>query len=95
MAFAAVARVGSLRRLAALLDLKPSTLSHLVRSPENPGTKPLSRSVSTHVRLASSVEVSPALAGALDAINPYRTSPRESLRLTMPPLGEEDGGQAH
>ena len=91
-AFATVAELRSFRRAAARLNLRPSTLSHSVRSlEERLGVKLLARTtrtvMPTDAGLALLAEVAPALAllnGAAEAVNPHRARPRGTVRLTLP-----------
>jgi DNA-binding transcriptional LysR family regulator len=91
-AFAAVAEARSFRRAADTLKLRPSTLSHSVRSlEERLGIRLLARTTRsvapTEAGLALLASIAPALAtldGAADAVNAHRLQPRGTVRLTLP-----------
>lgn len=91
-AFAAVAQARSFRRAADALKLRPSTLSHAVRSlEERLGVRLLARTTrsvaTTDAGAALLARIAGALSmldGAAEAVNPHRVRPRGTVRLTLP-----------
>lgn len=91
-AFAAVAQARSFSRAAIGLNLRPSTLSHAVRSlEERLGVRLLVRTTRsvrpTEAGLALLAEIGPALdvlSAASEAVSLHRNRPQGTVKLTLP-----------
>ena len=92
-AFHTIAIHGSFRKAALELGVSASALSHAMRLLEEQLGVRLLHRTTRHVSLTEAgqallEQLEPALLGiqaALDGINDFRTSPRGTLRLTVPP----------
>ena len=91
-AFAAIAEERSFRRAAIRLNLRPSTLSHALRSlEERLGVRLIARTTRTVAATPAGeallTEIAPALrilGGAAEAVRAHRARPHGVVRLTVP-----------
>ena len=91
-AFAAIAREGSFRRAAAQLNLKPTTLSHSLRTLEaRLGVRLLNRTTRSVALTEAGQQLYATLApaleeidAALETVNGFRAHPMGRLRISVP-----------
>jgi DNA-binding transcriptional LysR family regulator len=96
-AFVAIAEERSFRRAAERLNLKPSTLSHSLRSLEaRLGVSLVSRTTRTvsptEAGSALLAQIAPAFSGiesAVESINAFRSHPQGRVRINVPSLAAE------
>jgi len=91
-AFVAIAEEGGFRRAAARLDLKPSTLSHSLRSLEgklgvrliNRTTRTISLTEAGHALLRQIGPAFSSIETAVETINGFRDHPAGTIRISVP-----------